>query len=98
MSIVYHPRLWSIDFHVHTSFSHDCATSPATVIELARRRGLDGIAVTDHETEEGGLATVEANRHQDFLVIPGAEIKTDLGDLIGLFLTHAIKSRKFDLV
>lgn len=98
MSMMYHPRLWSIDFHVHTSFSNDCGTSPAKVIEGALRKGLDGIAVTDHETEEGGLATVEANRYADFLVIPGAEVKTDRGDLIGLFLTHPIKSRKFDRV
>jgi predicted metal-dependent phosphoesterase TrpH len=98
MSIVYHPRVWSIDFHVHTSFSDDCGTSPATVIELARKRNLDGIAVTDHETEEGGLATLEANRYSDFLVIPGAEIKTDRGDIIGMFLTHTIRSRRFDRV
>lgn len=98
MSVVYYPRVWSIDFHVHTSFSKDCGTPPARVIELAKRKQLNGIAVTDHETEEGGLATLEANHDRDFLVIPGAEIKTDLGDLIGLFLSHPIKSRKFDVV
>lgn len=98
MSIMYHPRLWSIDFHVHTSFSNDCGTSPAEVIKIAVKKGLDGIAVTDHETEEGGLATVEANHYPEFLVIPGAEVKTDRGDLIGLFLSHPIRSRKFDRV
>lgn len=98
MSVLYHPRLWSIDFHVHTSFSDDCGTSPAQVIEIAKNKDLDGIAVTDHETEEGGLATLEANHDPDFLVIPGAEIKTDRGDLVGLFLTHPIRSRKFERV
>jgi len=98
MKLVSHPRLWSVDLHIHTSFSKDCTTSPAMAIELARRKGLDAIAVTDHETVEGGLATVEANRHSDFMVIPGAEIKTDLGDLIGLFLVRPIRSRKFALV
>jgi predicted metal-dependent phosphoesterase TrpH len=96
--MISHPHSCAIDFHMHTHFSKDCALAPKTVIEMARNRGLAGIAITDHDTEEGGLATVEANRHKDFLVIPGAEIKTDRGDLIGLFLKHAIKSRKFDAV
>jgi predicted metal-dependent phosphoesterase TrpH len=98
MNVLHYPRLWAIDFHVHTSFSRDCATPPSMAIELARRKQLDGIAVTDHDTEEGGLAAVAANPYHDFLVIPGAEIKTDLGDVIGLFLTHPIKSRKLDIV
>jgi hypothetical protein len=65
------------------------------VIEIARRRGLQGIAITDHDTEEGGLAVREANPYSDFLVIPGVEIKTDLGDLIGLYVTKPIKTRRF---
>jgi predicted metal-dependent phosphoesterase TrpH len=97
MSIVY-PRVWSIDFHLHTSFSKDCATPPATVIQVAKRKHLDGIAITDHDTEEGGLAALEANHDNDFLVIPGAEIKTDVGDLIGLYVKRPIKSRKFGVV
>jgi predicted metal-dependent phosphoesterase TrpH len=92
------PRLWAMDFHVHSSFSPDCATPPARVVELARIKKLDGIAVTDHDTEEGGLAALEANRYEDFMVIAGAEIRTDLGDVLGLFLSHPIRSRKFEAV
>ena len=88
-------RRWQIDFHAHTNFSYDCALRPRSVIELARKRGLDGIAITDHDTEEGGLAALEANPYADFLVIPGIEVKTDLGDLIGLYITHPIKTRRF---
>src|SRR5437588_13111965 len=38
---------FAIDFHVHTSFSYDCLMAPNLVIEIARLRGLGGIAVTD---------------------------------------------------
>lgn len=96
--MIAYPHLWPVDFHVHTSFSKDCPLAPLRVIELARKAGLRGIAVTDHDTEEGGLAARELNPYDDFLVIPGAEIKTDKGDLIGLYLKHAIRSRRFESV
>ncbi|MBV8490266.1 MAG: PHP domain-containing protein, partial [Candidatus Eremiobacteraeota bacterium] len=84
------------DFHVHTSYSYDSLTPPKTVVEVARRRGLDGIAVTDHERVEGALAAMEANRDAGFLVIPGIEIKTDIGDVIALYVTENVRSRRFD--
>ena len=87
--------LFAIDFHVHTSFSHDSPMPPRLVIEMARRRGLAGIAVTDHDTIEGALAVLDCNRHSDFLVIPGIEVKSDLGDIIGLYLERQIRSRRF---
>jgi predicted metal-dependent phosphoesterase TrpH len=90
-----HQSSISIDFHVHTSFSYDCLMPPKFVIEAARRKGLDGIAVTDHDTVEGALATVAANKHSDFLVIPGIEVKSELGDIIGLYVTSGIASRRF---
>jgi predicted metal-dependent phosphoesterase TrpH len=86
---------FAIDFHVHTSFSYDCPMPPKLVIEAARRRGLDGIAITDHDTVAGALATVDANRHSDFLVIPGIEVKSDLGDIIGLYVGSQIRSHRF---
>lgn len=85
----------AIDFHVHTSYSFDSLTPPKLVIEAARRRGLAGIAVTDHDTIAGAVATSDANRHNDFLVIPGIEVKSDLGDIIGLYLSRDIRSRTF---
>ncbi len=88
-------RRYAIDFHVHTSHSFDSLTPPKMAIEIARRRGLDGIAVTDHDTISGAVAAAEANRYSDFLVIPGIEVKSDRGDIIGLYLKRDIKSRTF---
>jgi hypothetical protein len=96
--MIAYPLIWPVDFHVHTYFSKDCPVPPLRVIQLAYRAGLRGIAVTDHDTEEGGLAAQELNPYNDFLVIPGAEIKTDRGDLIGLYIKHPIRSRRFETV
>jgi predicted metal-dependent phosphoesterase TrpH len=87
---------FAIDFHVHTSHSFDSLTPPKVAIECARRRGLAGIAVTDHDTINGAIATAEANRYDDFLVIPGVEVKSDLGDVIGLYLSRNVRSRRFE--
>ena len=84
----------AIDFHVHSFFSFDSLTAPQEILRKARVKGLNGVAVTDHDTIEGGLATARLNTDPDFLVIVGAEYTTEVGDIIGLFLSHEIASRE----
>lgn len=81
------------DMHVHSKYSHDSWMEPEKMIDIARERGLDGIAVTDHGTLDGALRTAEM-AHGDLLVIPGMEISTELGHVIGLFLEEPIRSSK----
>jgi predicted metal-dependent phosphoesterase TrpH len=78
-----------IDLHMHTHHSRDCAIPTAEVIRLCLQRGLDGIAVTDHNTLAGGLEAV-ALAPAGFIVIPGEEIKSSEGEIIGLFLSEEI--------
>lgn len=81
-------RLWAADLHMHTSASHDCLSDPGDVVRTARERGLDRIAITDHDRVEGALAAREAAPE---LVIVGEEVRTAEGlDLIGLFLEERI--------
>lgn len=63
-------------------------------MRVARKSGLDGIAITDHNTIRGGQ---EAKRYEtkDFEVIVGAEIMTEKGEITGLFLCREVKSRRF---
>lgn len=86
------------DFHIHSSFSFDSMLSPERIIKTATTRGLQGIAITDHKTIKGGL---EARRvikelKSDLQVIIGEEIRSEFGDVIGLFLNEEIKSKLFD--
>jgi predicted metal-dependent phosphoesterase TrpH len=83
----------SLDLHVHSCFSFDSLTTPAQILYEAKRKGLSGVAVTDHETIQGGLATLRLNQAPDFLVIVGAEYYTEAGDIIGLFLREEIVTR-----
>jgi predicted metal-dependent phosphoesterase TrpH len=83
-----------IDLHIHSSYSPDGNISPEDIVKIARRKGLNGVAVTDHDTVRGGL---EAKKYEtdDFIVIVGAEIRTDRGEVIGLFLSKEIQSTGF---
>jgi predicted metal-dependent phosphoesterase TrpH len=67
---------------------------PATILKVAKKKGLDGIAVTDHLTIKGGIETRKLNNDPDFLVIVGSEVETNnKEDLIGLFLEEEIETR-----
>ena len=80
------------DFHMHTWHSYDCMMRPAAIIQAARRQGLAGIAITDHEAFAGALA-VQAAAPPGFLVIAGMEIYTDVGDIVCLGVKSEITSR-----
>ena len=75
------------DFHMHTHFSHDCLTSPEALVKRCLRVGLNCIAVTDHNSLEGGRAVQSI---APFTVIVGAEIKSTAGEITGLFLQEHI--------
>jgi len=78
----------TIDLHVHTSYSPCSNLSLRTIETVARKRGLDGIAITDHNTIAGAL---ELKSHaEQLLVIVAEEIRTREGEIIGYFLTDTI--------
>ena len=83
-----------VDLHIHSKYSPDSTVEPKTILKVAKERGLQGVAVTDHSTIRGGLETLKINNDPRFLVIVGSEIETDKGDIIGLFLTKEIRSTR----
>src|SRR3954465_11662097 len=44
---------FKIDLHCHSFFSGDGVSSPEDLIASARRKGLDGFALTDNNTSDG---------------------------------------------
>jgi predicted metal-dependent phosphoesterase TrpH len=86
---------YKFDFHVHSKFSFDSLSKPETIIKTAIRKGLDGLAITDHNSIKGGNKIAKAARDIDenFQIIIGEEVRTSVGDLIGLFLSEEIKKK-----
>lgn len=68
-----------IDMHTHTVFSDGTTTPEENVVE-AKRRGLAGLAITDHDTGEG-IARALAYAEDTFLVVPGTEFSAELAGL-----------------
>jgi len=75
------------DLHVHTCYSYDSLLSLRKLADVVCRRGLDGIAVLDHDEIEGALRLRE---WAPFRVIVGEEIGTAHGGIAGLFLEQRI--------
>lgn len=78
-----------IDLHVHTRYSSDSFISLKQVVAYAKKRGLDGVAVTDHNTVEGALKL----KTRDIIVVPGIEVSTLNGHLLGLNVTTPIPAK-----
>lgn len=76
-----------VDLHVHTCYSPDSLTPLEGVIEVAHRRGLDKVAITDHNRLEGAL---RLRKMAPELVIVGEEIRTTEGELLCFFLEEEI--------
>src|SRR2546427_13079503 len=62
-----------IDLHTHTVYS-DGTFTPTELIALARDRGLDGVAVTDHDTTNGIVEAGAAGAEAGVEVVPGVEL------------------------
>ncbi len=77
----------SVDFHCHTAASKDSCTKPEKLIESARKKGLDRIVITDHNSIQGAL---KAFSLASDLVIIGEEIKTTKGELLAAYVKEEI--------
>lgn len=73
------------DLHIHSRYS-DGRASVEEILRVARRKGLDGIAVTDHNTLDGSMAAlrIARSRYPEMIVVRGVEIDTSEGHLIVL--------------
>ncbi|HEY4688851.1 MAG TPA: PHP-associated domain-containing protein [Anaerolineae bacterium] len=76
-----------VELHTHTCYSKDCLTPPDKFIAECRRKGIDRVAVTDHNTTAGAF---KLKAMAPDLIIVGEEIKTDSGEIIAYFLTEEV--------
>jgi hypothetical protein len=65
--------VFRIDFHVHTNRSPEGINGFAEIIGRAKRVGLDGIAITDHNRLLTREMAAKLSKIHDFLVIGGVE-------------------------
>ncbi|MGD6853124.1 MAG: CehA/McbA family metallohydrolase [Candidatus Bathyarchaeia archaeon] len=76
------------DLHVHTTYSSDSLITPKELVYYSKKRGLNAVAVTDHNTLDGAYKIAEQT--PDFLIIPGMEVSSADGHIVALNVEELI--------
>jgi predicted metal-dependent phosphoesterase TrpH len=75
------------EFHCHTIFSKDSLTKPLKLVEMCKRKNIDRVIVTDHNSIQGALRCKEIDPER---VIIGEEIMTTDGELLAAYVQEEI--------
>jgi predicted metal-dependent phosphoesterase TrpH len=81
-------KLIRVDCHLHTALSGDAVTTIDELAERVEQERLDVVFITDHNVTAAAVEAAE--RGIGARVIVGEEIRTQDGDVIGLFLTDRV--------
>ncbi len=76
-----------VEFHCHTLYSKDSLTSPKRLVKICRRKGIDRVVVTDHNSIAGARA---AQALDPELVIVGEEILTTRGEILAAYVMEEV--------
>ncbi len=82
-----------IDFHIHSRYSKDAFSMPEEIILRAKSVGLDGIAITDHNTVLAHKEVMALGKKHNILVIPGVEVKAKEGDILAYGVSKSFPKR-----
>lgn len=76
-----------VEFHCHTRYSKDSLLPPERLLQVCRRKGIDRVVVTDHNTIQGALHARQLDQQR---VIVGEEIMTQEGELLAAYVTEEV--------
>ncbi|MFX0172227.1 MAG: PHP domain-containing protein [Candidatus Hodarchaeota archaeon] len=79
-----------IDLHCHTKYSKCSNLEPNHILQECQKKNIQGVMICDHDTMKGVKAFKEIlvgeRNNTEFIIIPGVEILTDQGEILGAFL------------
>jgi hypothetical protein len=88
----------AFDGHVHSGRSHDGADSYEAILLRAAERGLDAVAIADHNdfdyrraAEELGRLKAEGRVPEHLLLVPAQEVTTLDGHVLAYFIEHRVE-------
>ncbi len=83
-----------IDLHIHESnYSKDSFLKLREIVEMAKKRGLDGICITDHDSMGLKEEADEYSKKIGFPIFTGIEYYSLQGDLLAFGIEHYPKKR-----
>lgn len=68
--------IYAADLHMHSNVS-DGEHSPSRLVELAKEKGIEAMAVTDHDSVDGVAEAMDAGKRLGVKVIQGVELSAD---------------------
>jgi hypothetical protein len=80
-------KLVRVEFHCHTRYSKDSLLEPQTLLQACRRKKINRIVITDHNSIEGAQRAKEIDPQR---VIIGEEVMTQSGELLAVFVQELI--------
>ncbi len=88
--------MYKIEFHCHTKYSKCSNLEPKQILQICKARGLRGVMICDHDTNKGIIAFRKILKSEDdFILIPGIEITTNRGEIIGAWIDETPSSKEF---
>ena len=78
------------DLHIHTQASDGVATVNAVLNHVQKNTNLDVIAITDHDRVDASVWAYEQCHKYSFDIIPGIEVSSRDGHILGLWVTKPI--------
>jgi len=83
---------YSYDLHIHSIYSYDSLSKIEDIIEVAIKKNLSGIAITDHNEINGALKAKKIARGRIDIIL-GEEINTNEGQILALFIQEKINEK-----
>lgn len=90
------PEQMCVDLHTHSIYS-DGSSTPAELVELAAKKGLKGLALTDHDTVAGVAELLDSGSKAGISILSGVEISATHGELDLHILGYGIAHDSVDL-
>ena len=88
-------------FHIHTCYSHDSLNNPLKIVDYLYLNNIQLAVITDHNSIKGALIARDYAKKKygdNFEVIIGEEISTNIGDIIAFPLSSLINTRDINQV
>ncbi|VVB61749.1 phosphatase YcdX [uncultured archaeon] len=84
------PLKLKLDLHLHSVHSKEAFGTIKEIVLKIKEKGLDGFALTDHNSIAGNKKAAQLAKKHGILFIPACEIKSKDGDIIALGIKKEI--------
>jgi hypothetical protein len=78
------------DLHIHSSYSRDASATPAEIVAFARKIGLDGLAITDHNAIKGSLEARAVAQEAGIVLVRGVEVSAREGHVLAYGVSELV--------